>query len=100
LHWLVVASHIVVPPPPPIHGAVGDKTNKPGQNTARPEKKTQFDLDMEDPMPPEDQGVGAPIKMVCSCAWSPGIYQDLRLMGKTLDVAWERGFICSLTFKI
>ncbi len=30
--------------------------------------------------------------------WSPGIYRALRLVGKSLDIAWERVFICSLTF--
>jgi hypothetical protein len=29
----------------------------------------------------------APIKMVSGRAWSPGIYQSLRLLGKSLDVA-------------
>ncbi len=40
----------------------------------------------------------APIKMVSGRAWSPGIYQALRLLGKTLEVVWERGFIHPLTF--
>ena len=40
----------------------------------------------------------APIKMVSGRAWSPGIYQSLRLLGKSLDVAWERAFIRPLTF--
>ena len=40
----------------------------------------------------------APIKMVSGRAWSPGIYQSLRLLGKSLDVAWERAFIHPLTF--
>ncbi len=39
----------------------------------------------------------APIKMVSGRAWSPGIYQSLRLLGKSLDVAWERAFIHPLT---
>ncbi len=42
----------------------------------------------------------APIKMVSGSAWSPGIYQALRLLGKTLEVVWERGFIHSLTFNL
>ena len=40
----------------------------------------------------------APIKMVSGRAWSPGIYQSLRLLGKSIDVAWERVFIRPLTF--
>jgi hypothetical protein len=48
--------------------------------------------------PPVEQNRPAPIKMVSSCAWSPGIYRALRLLGKSLDVAWERAFICPLTF--
>jgi hypothetical protein len=48
--------------------------------------------------PPVEQNRLAPIKMVSGCAWSPGIYRALRLLGKSLDVAWERAFICPLTF--
>ncbi len=40
----------------------------------------------------------APIKNVSGRAWSPGIYRALRLLDKTLDVAWERVFIHPLTF--
>ena len=40
----------------------------------------------------------APIKIVGGRAWSPGIYQALRLLGKSLDVAWEKAFIHPLTF--
>ncbi len=36
----------------------------------------------------------APIKMVSG----RGIYRSLRLLGKSLDVAWERAFIRPLTF--
>ena len=45
-----------------------------------------------------NQDQRAPIKMVGGRAWSPGIYQSLRLLGKSLDVAWERAFIHPLTF--
>jgi hypothetical protein len=48
--------------------------------------------------PPVGQNQPAPIKMVSGCAWSPGIYRALRLLGESLDVAWERAFICPLTF--
>ena len=47
---------------------------------------------------PTKQDQRAPIKMVGGRAWSPGIYQALRLLGKSLDVAWERAFIHPLTF--
>ena len=47
---------------------------------------------------PTKQDQLAPMKMVSGRAWSPGIYQALRLLGKSLDVAWERGFIHPLTF--
>jgi hypothetical protein len=42
----------------------------------------------------------APLIMVSGRALSPGVYWALRLLGKTLDVALERGFVHSLTFKI
>jgi len=47
---------------------------------------------------PTNQDQCAPIKMVSGRAWSPGIYQALRLLGKSLDVAWEKVFIHPLTF--
>jgi hypothetical protein len=48
---------------------------------------------------PAGQSERAPIKMVNGRAWSPGIYWALRLLGRSLiDIAWERAFICSLTF--
>ncbi len=47
---------------------------------------------------PAKQDQRASIKMVSGLAWSPGIYQALRLLGKSLDVAWEKAFIHPLTF--
>ncbi len=35
----------------------------------------------------------APLKIVDGRRWSPGIYHALRLLGKTLDAAWEGAFI-------
>jgi hypothetical protein len=70
-----------------LQECVDSNTNDPGQTAARPEKKTQFDVDVEVCTLLEDQEVQASIKMVCSHAWSPGIYRAFRLMGKTLDVA-------------
>jgi hypothetical protein len=35
----------------------------------------------------------APIKIVDGRPWSPGVYQLLCLLGKTLEVAWVRAFI-------
>ena len=39
----------------------------------------------------------APLKIVDGRRWSPGIYRVLRLLGKTLDAAWEGAFIQTLT---
>jgi hypothetical protein len=50
--------------------------------------------------PPVEQNQQAPIKMVSRRAWSPGIYWALRLLCKSLDVAWERAFIWPLTFNL
>jgi hypothetical protein len=48
---------------------------------------------------PNERESQAPIKMVGGKPWSPGVYHNLRLMGKTLEVAWERAFIRTiLTF--
>jgi hypothetical protein len=85
-------------------------STKPAE--ARPTAKVRFAVDVEevrartqatkrDRRAPIKMAIGqdqrAPIKMVSGRAWSPGIYLALRLLGKTLDVAWERAFIRSLT---
>ena len=65
------------------------------------DRRVWFAVDEEVPEPtaePIKQDQRAPIKMVSGHAWSPGIYQALRLLGKSLDVAWERAFIHPLTF--
>ena len=77
---------------------VGDNTKGP----ARPAAKVRFAVDVEAHVgptaEPTKQDQRAPIKIVGGCAWSPGIYQALRLLGKSLDVAWEKAFIRPLTF--
>jgi hypothetical protein len=64
--------------------------------------KARFAVDVEahagPTAEPTKQDGHARIKIVCGRAWSPGIYQALRLLGKSLDVAWERAFIHPLTF--
>ncbi len=64
--------------------------------------KVRFAIDVEAHVgptaEPAKQDGRTPIKIVCGRAWSPGIYQALRLLGKSLDVAWERAFIHPLTF--
>ena len=40
----------------------------------------------------------APIKVVDGRPWSPGVYCALRLLGKPLEVAWEKAFICCSHF--
>ena len=66
------------------------------------EPKVRFAVDVEayagPTSEPTKQDQRAPIKMVNGRAWSPGIYQALRLLGKSLDVAWEKAFIHPLTF--
>jgi hypothetical protein len=62
----------------------------------RPKKKVLLAVDVVVRAPP-DEPQQAPIIMVRGRAWSPGIYRALRLLGKILDVAWERAFVCSLT---
>ncbi len=76
-------------------GGVGGDTKGPKLIAARPVAKVWATANVE---VRTEQNEQAPIKMVSGRAWSPGIYRALRLPGKTLDVAWERAFICSLTF--
>ncbi len=45
-------------------------------------------LDMEVPLLTKGLELRAPIKMVNGRLWSPGVYQSLCLLGKTLEVAW------------
>ena len=35
----------------------------------------------------------APIKVVDGRPWSSGVYRALRLLGKPLEIAWEKAFI-------
>ncbi len=77
--------------------AVGVST-KPA--AARPAAKIGFAVDVEEVRvrtQATERDRQAPIKMVSGRVWSPGIYRALRLLGKTLDVVWERAFIRSLT---
>jgi hypothetical protein len=83
---------------------VGERaTNKEvglGSESPTKDRRVWFAVDEEVPEPtaePIKQDQRAPIKMVSGHAWSPGIYQALRLPGKSLDVAWERAFIHPLT---
>jgi hypothetical protein len=40
----------------------------------------------------------APLLYVRGKRWSPGVYRSLRLLGRPLEVAWERAFIALPTF--
>ena len=85
---------------------VGERvTNKEveiwGQSPTK-DRRVQFAIDEEvrakPAAEPTKQDQCAPIKMVSGRAWSPGIYRAVRLLGKSLDVAWEKVFIHPLTF--
>jgi hypothetical protein len=65
--------------------------------TDRPKKKVRLVVDLEVHAPDEPQQ--APLIMASGRAWNPGVYRALRLLGKTLDVAWERAFVPSLTLR-
>ena len=73
-----------------------------GSESPIKDRRVRFAVDeevhAEPPAEPTKQDQRAPIKMVSRRMWSPGIYQALRLLGKGLDVAWERAFIHRLTF--
>jgi hypothetical protein len=81
---------------------VGDNTKGPEPTPARPVAKVRFAVDVEahagPTAEPTKQDRRAPIKNVGGRAWSPGIYQALRLLGESLYVAWEKAFIHPLTF--
>jgi hypothetical protein len=57
----------------------------------RPAKEES--LDVEVCLLTKGPKLRARIKMVDGHPWSPGIYQSLRLLEMTLEVAWERAFI-------
>ena len=83
----------------------GDNTKGPKPTAARRAAEVRFAVDVEAHVvptvptaEPTKQDQRAPIKMVSGRAWSPGIYQALRLLGISPDVAWERVFIHPLTF--
>ncbi len=40
----------------------------------------------------------APLLWVRGERWSPGVYRSLRLLGRPLEIAWERAFITLPTF--
>jgi hypothetical protein len=80
--------------------SVGGNTKGSKPAATRPAAKVWFTVDVEalrTRTQAAKQNQQAPIKIMSGHAWSPGIYQALRLLGKTLDVAWERTFIHSLT---
>jgi hypothetical protein len=78
--------------------SVGDNTKGPEPTPARPAAKVRFAVVVEahagPTAEPTKQVRRAPIKIVGGRAWSPGIYQALRLLG----IAWEKAFIHPLTF--
>ena len=88
---------------------VGDNAKKPRRAAARREKRIRFTADVEVRTSPGGKCVrklmkgscpegAAPIKWIGGHAWSPGVYRALRVLGKSIDVAWERAFIRPLTF--
>ena len=92
-----------------LAAAVGDNAEKPKRTTVRRDKKTRFAADVEVRASPGGECVreptkgscpegAAPIKWIGGRAWSPGVYRALRVLGKSLDVAWEKAFIRPLTF--
>jgi hypothetical protein len=72
-------------------------TNKEVDQNPTKDRRVRFAVDMPT-TEPTNQDQRAPIKMVGGRVWSPGIYRSLRLLGKSLDVAWERAFTHTLTF--
>ena len=86
-------------------GCVGEQvTNKEVEiwdQSPTKDRRVRFAVGKEVQEPtaePTKQDRHAPIKIMGGRAWSPGIYQALRLLGKSLDVAWEKAFIRPLTF--
>ncbi len=71
------------------------ETNRSGDRPAKEES-----LDMEVRSMTTGFKLQAPIKMVDGRPWSPGVYKLLRLLGKTLEVAWERAFIQTTHFQV
>jgi hypothetical protein len=67
-----------------MHKCIGDNAKGSKLATARPNVNVRFAVDVEVYMPPVCHNQQAPLKMVCRHVWSPGIYQALRLLGKSL----------------
>ena len=40
----------------------------------------------------------APLLYVRGQRWSPGVYRSMRLLGRPVEIAWERAFIALPTF--
>ena len=52
----------------------------------------QKDVNLTNARPSESES-RAPIKLVDGRPWSPNVYRNLRLIGKSLEVAWEKAFV-------
>ena len=81
-HFVAWCHHQSRRPPPPV----GDNAKGPKPTPAKPAAKVRFAVDVEahagPTAEPTKQDQRAPIKIVGRRAWSPGIYQALRLQGK------------------
>ena len=87
--------------PPTVGEQVTNKKVEIWDQSPTKDRRVWFAVDevvREPTAEPTKQDRRAPIKIVGGCAWSPGIYQALRLLGKSLDAAWKKAFICPLTF--
>jgi len=57
----------------------------------------QKDINLTNARPSESES-RAPIKLVNGHPWSPNVYRNLRLIGKSLEVAWENAFVRAFHF--
>ena len=82
----------------PTDGGVGENTKGPKLANDRPNKKVKVTVDVEVHAAPIEQDQQAPIKHGERMCMEPGDILGSATTGKSLDVAWERVLIRSLTF--
>jgi hypothetical protein len=78
---------------PPIVSMLPVPRTKKASKECVEENQKDLILTADRPSIPMTGEKRAPIKIVDGREWSPGVYRNLRLLGRSLEVAWEKAFI-------